>query len=171
MSGYFGNLKATQENLSPDGWLNTGDLAYRIGESVLITGRQKDLIIINGRNVWPQDMEYLAEGQTEVRTGDASAFSITEPTGEERAVVMAQCRESDSQKRSELKKRLQRMIQEELGIDCMVELVPRNTLVRTTSGKPSRHGAKKEYLKRIAANSSEYPDDQPSPVSIQCRTA
>ena len=170
MSGYFGNLKATQENLSPDGWLNTGDLAYRIGENVVITGRQKDLIIINGRNVWPQDIEYLAERQPEVRTGDASAFSITVPTGDERAVVMAQCRESDPEKRSELKKRLQRMIQEELGIDCIVELVPRNTLVRTTSGKPSRHGAKKEYLKRIAANSSEYPNGQPYPESILCCT-
>ncbi len=135
-----------------------------------ITGRQKDLIIINGRNVWPQDIEYLAERQPEVRTGDASAFSITVPTGDERAVVMAQCRESDPEKRSELKKRLQRMIQEELGIDCIVELVPRNTLVRTTSGKPSRHGAKKEYLKRIAANSSEYPNGQPYPESILCCT-
>jgi fatty-acyl-CoA synthase len=53
MSGYFGDLKATREVLSPDGWLNTGDLAYRIGNGIVITGREKDLIIINGRNIWP----------------------------------------------------------------------------------------------------------------------
>jgi fatty-acyl-CoA synthase len=61
MSGYFGDLKATREVLSPDGWLNTGDLAYRVGNGIVITGREKDLIIINGRNIWPQDLEYLAE--------------------------------------------------------------------------------------------------------------
>ena len=155
MSGYFGDLKATREVLSPDGWLNTGDLAYRIGTSIAITGREKDLIIINGRNIWPQDIEYLAELQPEVRTGDASAFSIPDPHGEEKTVMMVQCRESDNQKRADLRERLHRLIREELGIDCLIELVPRNTLPRTTSGKSSRSGARKEYLKRIAAKKSK----------------
>ena len=61
MSGYFNDPEATRETLSPDGWLNTGDLGYRIGDSLVITGRAKDLIIINGRNIWPQDLECLAE--------------------------------------------------------------------------------------------------------------
>jgi fatty-acyl-CoA synthase len=151
MSGYFGDLKATREVLSPDGWLNTGDLAYRIGNGIVITGREKDLIIINGRNIWPQDLEYHAEQQPEVRTGDASAFSVTDPDGEEKAVMMVQCRESDEKKRSELRERLHGLVREEFGIDCLIELVPRNTLPRTTSGKLSRSGARKEYLKRIAA--------------------
>ncbi|MEJ2201873.1 MAG: fatty acyl-AMP ligase [Desulfuromonadaceae bacterium] len=60
MSGYLNNPEATREALSADGWLNTGDLAYLVDRQVIITGRQKDLIIINGRNIWPQDLEYLA---------------------------------------------------------------------------------------------------------------
>lgn len=155
MSGYFGDLKATREVLSPDGWLNTGDLAYRIGTSIAITGREKDLIIINGRNIWPQDLEYLAELQPEVRTGDASAFSIPDPHGEEKTVMMVQCREADNQKRADLRERLHRLVRQEFGIDCLIELVPRNTLPRTTSGKLSRSGARKEYLKRIAAKKSK----------------
>ncbi len=155
MSGYFGDLKATREVLSPDGWLNTGDLAYRIGNGIVITGREKDLIIINGRNIWPQDLEYHAEQQPEVRTGDASAFSVTDPDGGEKAVMMVQCRESDEKKRSELRERLHSLIREEFGIDCLIELVPRNTLPRTTSGKLSRSGARKEYLKRIAAEQAK----------------
>jgi fatty-acyl-CoA synthase len=154
MSGYFGDLKATREVLSPDGWLNTGDLSYRIGNSIVITGREKDLIIINGRNIWPQDLEYLAEKQSEIRTGDASAFSVPDPDGIERAVMMVQCRESDESKRADLKDRLHGLVREEFGIDCLIELVPRNTLPRTTSGKLSRSGARKEYLKRIAAEAS-----------------
>jgi len=151
MSGYFGDLKSTREVLSPDGWLNTGDLAYRVGNGIVITGREKDLIIINGRNIWPQDLEYLAEKQSEVRTGDASSFSVPDANGEERAVMMVQCRESDELKRSDLRERLHSLIREEFGIDCLIELVPRNTLPRTTSGKLSRSGARKEYLKRVAA--------------------
>ena len=155
MSGYFGDLKATQEVLSPDGWLNTGDIAYQIGSDVVITGRSKDLIIINGRNIWPQDIEYLAENQPEIRTGDATAFSIPNPHGDELAIVMVECRENDKQKRFDLIKRLNRLIRQGLGIDCIIELVPRNTLTRTTSGKPSRHATRNDYLQQIATDEVE----------------
>ena len=107
--------------------------------------------VVDGRNIWPQDLEYLAEQQPEVRTGDASAFSVKGPTGEERSVMMVQCRESDEKKRADLRACLYGLVREEFGIDCLIELVPRNTLPRTTSGKLSRSGAREEYLKRIAA--------------------
>ena len=169
MSGYFGNLRATREVLSPNGWLNTGDLAYQVGADVFITGRAKDLIIVNGRNIWPQDIEYLAECQPEIRTGDASAFSCVSPEGEDQAVVMVQCRESDPGKRVELTERLHRLIREELGIGCVIELVPRNTLIRTTSGKPSRHGTRKVYLKRIEANASTVQNEKLHAAAVQRR--
>ena len=169
MSGYFGDLKATREVLSPDGWLNTGDLAYRVGNSIVITGREKDLIIINGRNVWPQDLEYLAEKQPEVRTGDASAFSVPGSNGEERAVMMVQCRESDESKRADLQERLNSQVHRDFGIDCLIELVPRNTLPRTTSGKLSRSGARKEYLKRVAAKQLKAPEGDPYAAPLRQR--
>ena len=169
MSGYFGDLNSTREVLSPDGWLNTGDLAYRVGNGIVITGREKDLIIINGRNIWPQDLEYLAEQQAEVRTGDASSFSVTDANGEERAVMMVQCRESDEKKRADLQERLHCLIREEFGIDCLIELVPRNTLPRTTSGKLSRSGARKEYLKRVAAEQAQSPAEDLYAVTLRRR--
>jgi fatty-acyl-CoA synthase len=150
MAGYFEDPRATSDVLSEEGWLNTGDLGYRVGDSLIITGREKDLIIINGRNIWPQDLEYLAEQQPEVRTGDASAFSVSSPGGEERAVLVIECRESDPDSRMELSERLRSLIYQDLGIDCFVELVPRNTLPRTTSGKLSRSGARADFLKRAS---------------------
>ena len=157
MSGYFGEEALTREVLSTDGWLNTGDLAYLADASVIITGRQKDLIIINGRNIWPQDLEYIAESQPEVRTGDASAFSVTAPDGDDKAVLVLECRESRHAQRMELVSRIQSLIREDLGIDCFIELVPRNTLPRTTSGKLSRSGAKKDFLQRVEDGKTEQP--------------
>ncbi len=150
MTGYFEDPTATSDVLSEDGWLSTGDLGYRVGNSLIITGREKDLIIINGRNIWPQDLEYLAEQQPEVRTGDASAFSVLSAGGEERAVLVIECRESDPDSRRELSERLRSLVYQDLGIDCFVELVPRNTLPRTTSGKLSRSGARTDFLKRAS---------------------
>ena len=107
------------------------------------------MIIINGRNIWPQDLEFVAEQQPEVRTGDASAFSVPVPDGQEKTVMMVQCRVSNDEQRTDLRERLQRLIHQELGIECYIDLVPRNTLPRTTSGKLSRSKARKEFLRRV----------------------
>jgi fatty-acyl-CoA synthase len=149
MSGYLGDIDATREVLSPDGWLNTGDIGYRIQGDIVITGREKDLIIINGRNIWAQDLEYLAEQQPGVRPRDTIAFSVPGAKGEEIAVMVVQCRESDPAKRKLLTKQLQGLIRQELGIDCFVELVPLHTLPRTSSGKPSRSRARQDFIQRI----------------------
>ena len=149
MSGYFGDLKLTREVLASDGWFNTGDLGYQVKNSLFITGREKDMIIIKGRNIWPQDLEFMAEKQPEVRTGDASSFSVPGPDGEEKTVMMVQCRVSNDPKRADLREQLKRLIYQELGIDCYIDLVPRNTLPRTTSGKLSRSKARHEFLRRV----------------------
>ncbi|MDJ0862762.1 MAG: AMP-binding protein, partial [Gammaproteobacteria bacterium] len=146
MAGYFGEPDITRETLSADGWLNTGDVGYRIGGRLVITGRQKDLIIIHGRNIWPQDLEYLAEQQPEVRPGDALAFAAPGSHGTDITVMVVQCRERDQKKRADLVHRLQRLVHEELGIDCIVELVPLHTLPRTSSGKLSRSRARLDYI-------------------------
>jgi len=146
MSGYFNAPEETAATLSKDGWLNTGDIGYRVDGSLIITGRKKDLIIINGRNIWPQDLEYLAEHQPEVRIGDALAFSVPGPQGEELCVLVVQCRESDPNKRAGLIERLNRLVHLELGIDVFVELVPLHTLPRTSSGKLSRSKARQNFI-------------------------
>jgi fatty-acyl-CoA synthase len=114
----------------------------------MITGRKKDLIIINGRNIWPQDLEYLAEQEPEVRPGDASAFSVPGADDLEQAVIVIQCREADVEKRQNLIERIDRVIRADLGIDCIIDLVPLHTLARTSSGKLSRFRTREDFIER-----------------------
>ena len=145
MVGYFRDQAATDACLR-DGWLDTGDLAYRVGDEVVIVGRSKDTIIVNGRNILPQDIEYLAESQPGVRTGDTTAFPVPDAQGYDQAVLLVECRETGERERRDLVRRISQLVRTELGIDCVVELVERNTLIRTTSGKPSRRSTRKAYL-------------------------
>ena len=170
MTGYFGDPVTTAEVLSSDGWLNTGDIGYRVGDSLFIIGREKDLIIINGKNIWPQDLEYLAECLPGVRPGDASAFSVEDEHSEESAVMVIQCRESDTAKREELIEQLKPIIYKELGIECYIELIPPRTLPRTSSGKLSRSRAREDFLKRRAEKTVSqlvgFTPSSNSPVSV-----
>ncbi|MFV0473578.1 MAG: fatty acyl-AMP ligase, partial [Pikeienuella sp.] len=100
MREYFGDPEQTAACLS-DGWLDTGDLGYITAEEpvgqVVITGRAKDLMIVNGRNIWPQDLEWAVESRLEhVREGGVAAFSVlpddSGPRLEEQIVVTVECR-------------------------------------------------------------------------------
>ena len=153
MAGYFGDKATTREVLSEDGWLNTGDLAYRVGATIVIAGRVKDMIIVNGRNIWPQDLEFLADQQPEIR--NACAFSIPGQDGAEQAVLLNECRiTNDPQLQGEVVKRLQGLVQKEIGIECKIDFVPRNSIPRTTSGKLARSAMRKQYLKQIEATTA-----------------
>jgi fatty-acyl-CoA synthase len=148
MSGYFDNVEKTREVLSADGWFDTQDIGYLAEGRVVIIGRKKDVIIINGRKIWAQDLEHLAEELPEVRTGDACAFSVLNPNGIEMAAMVVQWREGNSSMQEEFAHRLHGLIGERFGIDCFIEIVPPHTLPRTSSGKLSRSKAREEFVSR-----------------------
>lgn len=156
MSGYFEQPELTARALGADGWLDTGDIGYMSAGEVVVTGRHKDMIIVNGRNIWPQDIERIVERQPELRSQDASAFGIPGPGDAEMAAVVVQCNSYDPEVRTSLVQRVRRELMEELGIACVIELVPRHTLPRTSSGKLSRSATRSGYLERQAmAQASE----------------
>jgi fatty-acyl-CoA synthase len=158
--GYFADAAATAEVLSADGWLDTGDLGYHLDGGLVITGRRKDLLIINGRNIWPQDLEHIAGQQAEVRGRAVAAFAVPGPEGEETAVMVVECRVSNAVKRATLVERLQSAILEEFGTRCTIELVAPHTLPRTSSGKLSRAGARAGFLKRLEGASATTPAER-----------
>ena len=151
MHSYFRNQEATEECLIPsdDGkgsWLDTGDMGYMADGYLFIVGRAKDMIIINGKNHWPQDIEWAVEQLPGFNHGDIAAFSVEREDGEEAPAVLVHCRVTDPEERRVLREAIREKVQSVTGMNCLVELVPPRTLPRTSSGKLSRAKAKRLYL-------------------------
>ncbi|MEG3178160.1 fatty acyl-AMP ligase [Sphingomonas sp. RB3P16] len=145
MVGYFRDEASTEACLV-DGWLDTGDMGYMSDGYVYIVGRAKDMIIINGRNHWPQDIEWAVEQLPGFKAGDIAAFAITTPGGEETPAVLVQCRSSDDAERVRLREEIRERVRSVTGMNCVIELIPPRTLPRTSSGKLSRAKARNLYL-------------------------
>ncbi|GMM93410.1 fatty acyl-AMP ligase [Qipengyuania sp. MTN3-11] len=145
MHSYFRNEEATKDCLV-DGWLDTGDMGYMAEGYLFIVGRAKDMIIINGKNHWPQDIEWAVEQLPGFNHGDIAAFSIETESGEEAPAVLVHCRVSDPEERVRLRDQISDKVRSITGMNCVVELVPPRTLPRTSSGKLSRAKAKRLYL-------------------------
>ncbi|MFK3888988.1 fatty acyl-AMP ligase [Sphingomonas sp. NPDC079357] len=145
MVGYFRDQASTDACLV-DGWLDTGDMGYMSNDYIFIVGRAKDMIIINGRNHWPQDIEWAVEQLPGFKAGDIAAFAITAPGGEETPAVLVQCRSSDEAERVRLRDEIRDRVRSVTGMNCVVELIPPRTLPRTSSGKLSRAKARNLYL-------------------------
>ena len=145
MVGYFRDDAATDACMA-DGWLDTGDMGYMSDGYIYIVGRAKDMIIVNGKNHWPQDIEWAVEQLPGFKAGDIAAFAITTPGGEETPAVLVQCRSSDEAERVRLRDEIRDRVRSVTGMNCVVELIPPRTLPRTSSGKLSRAKARNLYL-------------------------
>ncbi|CAN5922476.1 fatty acyl-AMP ligase [soil metagenome] len=144
MPGYF-DQAAESDKVLRDGWFDTGDLGYLTEGEIVITGRAKDLIIVNGRNIWPQDIEWALETMPRLRRGDACAFSVDEGGGEA-VIVVVQGAPSDPVQRQALVGEIHQLVREAAGVDCRIALISRQPgLPLTSSGKLSRAAAKVHY--------------------------
>ena len=145
MTGYYRDEVSTAACMS-DGWLDTGDMGYLSDGYVYIVGRAKDMIIVNGKNHWPQDIEWAIEQLPGFKPGDIAAFAITTPGGEETPAVLVQCRATDDAERTRLRDAIREKVRSITGMNCVIELVPPRTLPKTSSGKLSRAKARNLYL-------------------------
>jgi fatty-acyl-CoA synthase len=142
-TGYFGEPEAWAR-VWRDGWLWTGDLGYLSNGELFITGRSKDLIILNGRNHHPQTIEWMVAGVDGVREGNVVAFSRPGASGEE-LVVIVEARAKD----------FNRLVADvEDAVHNAVFTKPADvvwlspgSLPKTSSGKLKRHEIKQQYLR------------------------
>ncbi len=146
MQGYWGDAAATAEALR-GGWLHTGDLGYLAGGELYLVGRIKDMVIIGGRNLFPEDVERCAESVEGVRKGNAVAFGVTTGRGRERLVLVGETRLSCPRAALETARAVSSRVREEIGVPVReVVLVPAGTLPKTSSGKKRRFLCRELYL-------------------------
>jgi fatty-acyl-CoA synthase len=162
MQGYFRDLQATRSVTTADGWLDTGDMGYLVDGELVITGRSKDLIIYNGRNIWPHDLEWAVERIEGVRPGDVAAFALDGHDDREKVVVVVECRHAGGSAQQTLRQAVRATVQRAASVECEVVLAAPGSLTFTTSGKLSRAAAKAKYLggeiRDVAASPSERTD-------------
>ena len=146
MRGYHDHPDETAQVLSPEGWLDTGDLGYLLEGEIVVTGRAKDLMIVNGRNVWPQDLEWAAETElAAVRSRDVVVFSIDNGAAED-IVALVQSRTTAEEEREALRTEATALFRRRYGVEVSVVLVPPHSLPQTSSGKLSRTRARHMLL-------------------------
>ena len=146
MSNYFNDVESTAEAIGADGFLDTGDMGYLLGGEIVITGRAKDLILHNGRNIWPQDIEWSAEQLPGLKSGEVAAFAIEGADGDDEVVVLVECRNSEIDAQEALRMEVAKLVHQSAGVDCTIALVAPRSLPFTSSGKLSRAGARAKYL-------------------------
>ena len=145
--GYYKRPDATAA-LFHEGWLLTGDLAYILDGELVLCGRIKDVIIVGGRNVFPEDIERAVGPLDGVRAGNVIAFGMEGYKGKESVVVVAEVRVSDtSGGLDEIRERIHHRTLEVCGLPPRdVMLVTPGTLPKTSSGKLQRAKCRDEYL-------------------------
>lgn len=143
-AGYFGNEEATAESFG-GGWLRTGDLGYFSEGELFICGRAKDLIILNGKNYYPQDIERVVSKCPAVRDGQCVAFSRLDERGGERAVIVAEAKLGPRAGTvATVIAEIIQLVRAEIGIVVEeVHLIKRGTLPKTSSGKVRRREARR----------------------------
>jgi acyl-CoA synthetase (AMP-forming)/AMP-acid ligase II len=153
-TGYWGrpeeSARAFQARLpaDPNDYLRTGDLGALVEGDVLITGRLKDLIIVHGQNIYPQDVEETVEGaHRALRRGCSAAFSIDGARGEEIVVVAEGVRAHAAAGWAEVINAIRETLarEQELAV-ALVVLIPPQSIHKTSSGKIQRRSVRRALL-------------------------
>jgi acyl-CoA synthetase (AMP-forming)/AMP-acid ligase II len=157
LTGYYHRLDAT-EKAFVDGWYLTGDYGYLADGELYITGRKKDLIIVGGKNIYPQDLELLAYDVPGVHAGRASAFGVfNEATGTEDVVMVAEVDLDDPVERQKIADAIRATVTRGSAVALRyVHLVRHPWLVKTSSGKTARSVNQEKFLKEMQAKGQIY---------------
>lgn len=137
--GYYRNPEATT-NANHEGWYLSGDLGYRVGHTLFITGRKSDLIIIGGVNIYPHDVENIVAEHPAVVAGRVAAIGVDDPElGTQRLIVIVESRSSEQEVLKDIAEHTRREVATRLAVSVdRVFHAPYRWLIKTSSGKIAR---------------------------------
>lgn len=145
MTGYYRRPEVTAECFS-DGWLRTGDLAYLVDGELVMCGRIKDVIIVAGRNVFPEDIEEAVAAVDGVRAGNVIAFGIDGGRADVQSVVVVAETKLESDQHDGVRREVASKVRSSAGLAAKdIILVAPGSLPKTSSGKLQRSLCKQRY--------------------------
>jgi len=145
-SGYYRNSRETAA-LFHGRWLDTGDLAYLVGQDLYLTSRVKDIIIKRGRNICPYELEVAIGGIDGIRKGRVAVFGAADPdSATEKLVVLAESHSRDPAVLTGLRKRIINLSVDIIGVPADEVILARpGTVLKTSSGKIRRSASREQY--------------------------
>jgi acyl-CoA synthetase (AMP-forming)/AMP-acid ligase II len=147
LSGYFNRPDLTEKAFLDD-WYRTGDLGYLAEGELFVTGRQKEIIIVGGKNIHPQDLEEIVNEIEGVYPGRVVAFGVfNDDIGTEDIVIVAETTLQETERKADLSRRIRDSIAKSSDVSARyIEVVEREWLVKTSSGKIARGANREKYL-------------------------
>ncbi|MBL8051522.1 MAG: AMP-binding protein [Anaerolineales bacterium] len=149
LTEYFNRPDATESAIK-NGWYLTGDYGYIADGELFVSGRKKDLIIVGGKNVYPQDLESLAGEVTGIRKGRVVAFGMyDEESGTEEVVIIAESESQESDKEL-IADAIRKHVTKNSAVAVRhVKVVDETWILKTSSGKTARSANKEKFLKEL----------------------
>ncbi len=156
LTGYYRRPELTAQAIF-EGWYYTGDMGYLAGGELYITGRKKDLVIIGGKNIYPQDIENLLNTVEGIHAGRSVAFGVPNPQlGTEDLAIVAETDHQDAEKRAAMLREIRMLVVKSMDVAARyVHLVDRGWLVKTSSGKVARRANREKFMGEVLG----LPDD------------
>lgn len=145
-TGYFNNMEATAR-LFDGSWLNSGDLGYLASGELYLTGREKDMIIRGGHNIYPQELEEAIGRLDGIRKGGVAVFPATDPrSGTERLIILAETRTEEAVQHQRLQAEINNLAIDLIGMPADdIVLAPPRSVLKTSSGKVRRAACRELY--------------------------
>jgi acyl-CoA synthetase (AMP-forming)/AMP-acid ligase II len=148
LTGYFNRPEETRKAFR-DGWYQTGDYGYLSHGELFVSGRKKDMIIVGGKNVYPQDLEALTYEVPGVHSGRSVAFGLfDEEQGTEEVVIIVETDSEDAGAHAELAEAVRQYVTRNSAIALRrVKAVGPRWIIKTSSGKTARLANREKYLR------------------------
>jgi acyl-CoA synthetase (AMP-forming)/AMP-acid ligase II len=151
LSGYYNRPDLTEKALR-DGWFLTGDYGYVSNGEVFVSGRKKDMIIVGGKNVYPQDLEALTYEVPGVHAGRSVAFGVfDEEQGTEAVVIIAEVDSEDPNEQQRIADAIRQHVSKNSAIALRhVKVVGPKWILKTSSGKTARAANREKFLRELS---------------------
>jgi len=150
LTGYYHRDDLTQKAFA-DGWYLTGDYGFVVDGEVFVSGRKKDMIIVGGKNVYPQDLESLTYEVPGVHAGRSVAFGMfDEEQGTEDVVIIAEVDSDDPGEQQKVADAIRLHVTKNSAIGLRyVKVVDPKWILKTSSGKTARSANKEKFLAEL----------------------